>query len=76
LTFPSPDDACRASSSRWAIGGTRTISTPSHPKGVVVCIKYGDGSPCYVYAGAPGIRVHDARPSSGDVDAEHKWRPW
>lgn len=75
-TYPSPDEACRASRARWAVSDPIRIQTPSHPTGVLVAVKYGDGSPYFVYDGSPGIRVHDARPTTGQVDAVKRWKSW
>ena len=74
--YTSPDDACRDSRMGWASSDPFRILTPSHPAGVLACIKWGDGSPHFVYYASPGIRVHDRKPTSAEVESQKRWRAW
>lgn len=74
MTFQAWEDATRRSRQGRAASVARFITTPRGR--FLVDIIMGDGSPYYVYHTSPGIKVHDARPSSGEIDAERKWRPY
>ena len=76
-TYSSPDEACRASRSGWAISASSVkMFNARFPKGVLLQIKYGDGSPYFVYQTSPGIRYSYGKPNSGDIESVRAWRPW
>ena len=75
-TFSTAPEAAKASTWMKALSQPRKIQTTRGQYEVIIV--YERGSYVYVYAGALSHRLPDilARPSTADIDAEHRWRPW
>lgn len=73
--FDSWEEAAKASVWNKAISSPRTIKT-SRGKYVVDIVKGPTTFEHYVYDGAQGLTVHDAKPSSSEIDSEKRWRPY
>jgi hypothetical protein len=76
-TYESPEEAARASTSNKAISQPKTIQTTRGQYRVLIVHERGK-TPYYVYAGALYHVLPDtlARPSTKDIDAEKRWKPW
>lgn len=72
-----PDWEAAAKASKWR----KAVSTPvtiTIPRGTfrMEMVKPLHGDPYAVYATAPGIRVHDYKPSTREIDRIRRWKPW
>jgi len=73
--YNNPDDAARASKRHMAFCDPFFVHLPRGRIQVeIVKPLYGD--PYAVYHTSQGIKVHDWKPSSSDVDRINIWRPW
>jgi hypothetical protein len=75
MIYDNPDDAGRASKQKKAYCDPFFIHLPRGRIQVEI-IKPLSGDPYAVYHTAHGIKVHDWKPGSADVDSIRKWHPW
>ena len=75
MAYDNPEGAARASKQLKAYSDPMFIHLPRGRVQVEIIKPLGK-DPYAVYHTAQGIKVHDWKPSSSDVDAIRVWYPW
>lgn len=76
MTYTDPDLAARKSKQNKAISQPPFFITTSRGKFLVQICYPLHGSPYPVYKSANGIRVHDYKLTTKQIDAVKEWKPW
>jgi len=76
MTYTDPDTAARKSKQGRAISQPPFFIVTARGKFLVQICYPLSGSPYPVYKSANGIRVHDYKLTSKQIDAVKEWKPW